>query len=55
METGLNEKINGYKETLFETKKYWLIYIIFIGISFASTLTNKNFAHPNLNWECLQS
>lgn len=48
MESNFNisEKLFQYKETLFETKKYWLIYILFIAIAFASTLTNNNLAHP---------
>ena len=42
----ISEKFFQYKETLLESKKYWLIYIVFIAIAFGSTLTNNNIAHP---------
>ena len=42
-----NDKSKGYFKTLIDTKKYWIIYLIFIIITCVSTLSGKNFADPN--------
>ena len=37
---------NDFTKTLMDCKKYWIIYLIFIAVTCASTITSKNFAHP---------
>lgn len=41
-------KLDIIKNTLFESKKYILVYLIFICISFLSMITNKNVLHPKI-------
>ena len=48
-EFNINVIFNQYKETLFESKKYWLIYIVFIAAMFASTALTNDFAHYKFN------
>ena len=38
--------LKNFTNTLTESKKYCLIYLIFILVTCASTLTSRNFAHP---------
>lgn len=45
VEFNIAEKFNQYKETLIESKKYWLIYILFITLTVASTVMVNKFGH----------
>jgi uncharacterized membrane protein len=36
----------NFTKTLMESKRYWIIYLIFIAITCASTISSKNFANP---------
>ena len=42
----INNKFEGYKTTLLESKKYWIIYLGLILITCLSTVTSQNLAHP---------
>ena len=44
----ITDKFNQYKETLFETKRYWLVYIGFVMIALASMLSANNPGHTKL-------
>ena len=50
MENGFNitDKFTQYKETLLETKRYWIVYIGFILIALASMLFVNNPGHTKL-------
>lgn len=45
-EFDINNKFEGYKTTLLESKKYWIIYLGLILITCLSTVTSQNLAHP---------
>ena len=38
--------LNGFKQALVESKRYWLIYLILIGVLGLSTAVGRNFANP---------
>lgn len=38
----------NFTDSFVKSKKYWIIYLIFITITFASTLSAKNFANPQI-------
>ena len=42
----LKNVLASYKDAFFDTKKYWIIYLIFITATFLSTLTGGNIIHP---------
>ena len=42
----LSENFSGFKDTLIESKKYWLLYILLIIITGLSTVSSDNFIHP---------
>ena len=41
-----NFDLNDYKDMLFESKKYWLIYLVLIFVLGLSTVNKKNFIQP---------
>ena len=42
----LKNIFNEYKDMLFKSKKYWLIYLVLIFVLGLSTINKKNFIHP---------
>lgn len=42
----IKTELSEFKKNIFISKKYWLIYLIFIGISTLSMLSIKNFENP---------
>ena len=42
----LNSTFNDYKDMLFKSKKYWLIYLVLIFVFGLSTINKKNFIQP---------
>ena len=42
----VNDFTKNFSETLIESKKYWIIYLIFISITCMSTVSAKNFESP---------
>ena len=38
--------LNGFKQALVESKRYWLIYLILIAVLGLSTAVGRNFANP---------
>lgn len=42
------DTLTGYKDVFLSSKKYWIIYLIFITTAFLTTLTEKNIAHPKI-------
>ena len=42
----LTDKVSEYKNTLYDSKKYCIIYLILILIAFISMITYENFMHP---------
>ena len=43
----INNKFEGYKTTLLESKKYWIIYLGLLLITCLSTVTCQNLVHTN--------
>lgn len=41
-----NFDLNEYKDMLFKSKQYWLIYLVLIFVFGLSTINKKNFIHP---------
>ena len=39
---------NNFANSFVKSKKYWIIYLIFITITLASTLSAKNFENPQI-------
>ena len=44
--TGIDDFSGSFTKTLMQSKKYWIIYLILIAVTCASTLSFKNFEHP---------
>ncbi len=44
----LNNIFNQYKDMLFKSTKYWLIYLVLIFVLGLSTINKKNFIHPQI-------
>ena len=44
---GLEVSLKDYKNMLFKSKKYWLIYLVLILVLGLSTASQKNFIHPD--------
>ena len=44
---GLDVTLKDYKNMLFKSKKYWLIYLVLILVLGLSTASQKNFIHPD--------
>lgn len=44
---GINNFSRNFAETLIESKKYWIVYLVFILITCMSTVSAKNFESPN--------
>lgn len=44
---GVSNTYRNFSETLIKSKKYWIIYLIFISITCLSTISSKNFANPD--------
>lgn len=42
----LKAKLTSYKNIFFDSKKYWLLYLVFITVTFISTLNKENLTHP---------
>ena len=42
----LKKTFDDYRNVFLDTKKYWLIYLLFIALTTLSTFTKKNMAHP---------
>lgn len=42
------ESLNNFKNNLFESKKYWIICVIIILISFFAVMEMENYAHPKM-------
>ncbi|MBQ9025681.1 MAG: DUF2142 domain-containing protein [Methanobrevibacter sp.] len=42
------DMILKFKDTFVKSKKFWLIYLIFISITFLSVISQKNLEHPKL-------
>lgn len=41
-----SEKLLEVRNACFQSRRYLLLYLVFISLTFASTLSQKNFAHP---------
>ena len=46
MSLNFSENLSKFKETLINSKKYWLLYLIFIIITSLSVVGSENFIHP---------
>ena len=42
----LKDKVIGFKEDMFKTKRYWLLSLVLIFIAFLATMTMKNYKAP---------
>ena len=41
-----NDTLNAYKDMLFKSKKYWLIYLVLVVLFGLTTTSKKNIVHP---------
>jgi uncharacterized membrane protein len=44
--SGLSMNFQEYRDTFFNSKKYWLVYLLLIGVMCISTISKKNFQNP---------
>ncbi len=43
---GIKDSPKNFSEILISSKRYWIVYLMFIAITFISTLSNNNFTNP---------
>lgn len=50
--SNIKEILTDYKNALFESRKYWIIYLVFIAVATLTMIEAKNIHHPKIELIC---